>query len=79
MPNKKPSIETTLHVNRTICDGAAMCALKAPHLISLDRWGFPLITDKPLPAGKLTSEATKAINACPRKALYLEQAKTKQP
>lgn len=57
-------------IDPTRCDGVGLCAIQAPDLIELDVWGFPLISDAPL-EGRLVKQASRAVSACPKRALYL--------
>lgn len=66
-----------LRINPTVCDGAAMCALKAPSLIRMDRWGFPIVNRTPLDTASLLTEAERAVAACPRKALFIANIQNK--
>lgn len=59
---------TRLRVDPVACDGIGQCALAAPELITLDRWGFPVL------AGGATQDpaaARRAVAACPRHALWV--------
>jgi len=47
-----------------------MCAHLAPDLITLDRWGCPIIPTRVLNVEEI-SQATKAVKGCPKKALHL--------
>lgn len=59
-----------LIVDPTRCDGVGICAIKAPDLISLDVWGFPLIAQEPL-SEDTSAQAQRAVAACPKKALMI--------
>lgn len=50
-----------------------MCAHLAPGLVSLDRWGYPLLPKEPLTS---TEERTagRAVKGCPHRALFLAAA-----
>lgn len=63
-----------LRIDPQACDGIGMCAHLAPDLISLDRWGYPLIPTRVLNVEEI-SQATKAVKGCPRKALHLSADK----
>lgn len=58
-----------LAIDPAACDGLGMCAHQAPDLIALDPWGYPVISGDELDAAQV-DQATRAIRACPRKALY---------
>ena len=60
----------TLRIDPQACDGIGMCAHLAPDLITLDRWGYPLIPTRVLNVEEV-AQATKAVKGCPRKALHL--------
>ena len=60
-----------LRVDPLACDGIGQCAMAASSIIHLDRWGYPVIpTGELSPADK--GRAARAVNACPRQALWLE-------
>lgn len=42
-------------------------------MLELDEWGYPMIADADLPE-HLRGDAERAISACPRLALRLEQS-----
>lgn len=73
-----------LRVDMVACEGIGQCALVAPGLVELDRWGFPVLVDDRRPAGaarggRVRSDrshdaaARRAVRACPRRALWLEE------
>jgi ferredoxin len=62
-----------LAVDPIACDGRGLCAELLPGLITLDDWGFPIISGCDLPPS-LRREATTVVRLCPRLALRLEQA-----
>jgi sulfoxide reductase heme-binding subunit YedZ len=59
-----------LRVNPIACSGHGLCAELLPELIALDRWGYPLLADQPVPAS-LARRATRAVTDCPVLALRL--------
>lgn len=61
-----------LTVNMTICDGRGLCAEVLPELITLDDWGFPIITGPVSP--DLSDVAEEAVRLCPRLALRITGA-----
>ena len=69
---------TRLRLDPIACDGVGMCAHLAPSLISLDPWGFPLLADGGL-GPREQREAQRAVNGCPRRALFLEKAAASAP
>ncbi len=61
-----------LSVDPIACDGRGLCAELLPGLISLDDWGFPVISAADVPAG-LRAEAAAVVRLCPRLALRLHR------
>ncbi|HEX6549005.1 MAG TPA: ferredoxin [Candidatus Dormibacteraeota bacterium] len=59
-----------LWIDRTRCDGSALCAELAPELVRLDDWGYPIIAPGPVP-DHLLEHARRAVNQCPVLALKL--------
>jgi ferredoxin len=62
-----------LVIDPIACDGRALCAELLPELITLDDWGFPVITSGDIPAG-LDKEAMAVARLCPRLALRVKPA-----
>jgi len=62
-----------LIVDPISCTGHGVCADLLPGLITLDQWGYPLITDEPVPAA-LASRARRSVTDCPALALRLARA-----
>ena len=60
-----------LRVNPIACTGHGMCAELLPELITLDRWGYPVVAARPVP-GPLTAHARRAAAVCPTLALLIE-------
>ncbi len=60
-----------LRINPIACDAHGVCADLFPEFITLDPWGFPVITTEPVP-DELISHARRAVTACPTLALRLE-------
>ena len=72
-----------LRVDMVACEGIGQCALVAPDLVGLDRWGYPVLLagsdgDGGTGAGVRDDDAAarRAVRACPRRALWLEEAAT---
>lgn len=66
-----PDRSQRLMIDPTRCDGVGICTIKAPTLIELDVWGFPVISEEPLDAQTM-KQAQRAVAACPKKALFLQ-------
>jgi len=62
-----------LRVNPTLCTGFGYCAEIVPELISLDDWGYPIVDQSPIDKENLNQHAKRAVAACPRLALLLEE------
>jgi ferredoxin len=62
-----------LHVNPIACTGHGLCAELLPEMISLDPWGYPVLTpeDGRVPRW-LAGHARRAVAACPTLALLAE-------
>jgi ferredoxin len=61
---------TRLRVDRVACSGHGLCAELLPELVALDEWGYPVVTDTPVP-GRLVRAARRAVADCPALALRL--------
>jgi ferredoxin len=60
-----------LAVDMIACDGHGLCAELLPGFVTLDDWGFPVVSEGELPAS-LRKEAAAVVRLCPRLALRLE-------
>ena len=61
-----------LVVNPIACEAVGVCVHLAPDLVTLDRWGYPVLSAKPLDARDVRL-AKRAVSGCPRQALGLTQ------
>jgi ferredoxin len=59
--------KAALTVDASLCDGVGICALVAPDLVTLDRWGFPVIDAEA--DATLVRQAKRAAKACPHRAM----------
>ncbi len=59
-----------IQVDRTICAGHAICAMKAPTLFELDEEGFCISDGRQVPPG-MEVEAENAADYCPERAITL--------
>jgi ferredoxin len=59
-----------LRVNPIACSGHGLCAELLPELITLDKWGYPVLDGRPVPA-HLDRAARRAVAGCPALALLL--------
>ena len=66
-----PAATPTLRIDPSVCDGVGICAHLAPDLITVDSWGYPIISPDPVESGSERRQAQAAVRACPRKALHL--------
>lgn len=60
-----------LRVNPILCNGAGFCAEMFSERITLDDWGYPVISDEAIAGDELTRLANKTVRVCPRHALSL--------
>ncbi len=60
-----------LRLNPVACDGIGICAHLAPALVTVDSWGYPILSPDALD-DRSRRQAESAIAACPRKALFVE-------
>ncbi|MHB8185209.1 MAG: ferredoxin [Dermatophilaceae bacterium] len=63
-------MDERLRVNPVLCSGHGLCAELLPEQITLDEWGYPILSDKPVPTG-LRKLARRAVTDCPALALVL--------
>jgi ferredoxin len=59
-----------LRVNPILCSGHGLCAELLPEQISLDEWGYPILSDQPVPQA-LRKLARRVVTDCPALALAL--------
>lgn len=64
---------TRLVVDWTRCEGHGLCHALVPELVDLDEWGFPIISDRDVPAD-LVGHLRRAAKSCPALALRVEAA-----
>lgn len=62
-----------LQVDPVACDGRGLCADLLPELVTLDEWGYPMVSAQPVPP-YLDKHARRAVAACPTLALRLSAA-----
>jgi ferredoxin len=60
-----------LRIDPGVCDGVGICAHLAPDLITVDSWGYPILSIEPLSTGSARRQAGAAVSACPRRALHI--------
>jgi ferredoxin len=66
-------VNEKLRVNPIACSGHGVCAELLPELISLDEWGYPIVSGQPVPV-RLARQARRAVSNCPALALRLAPA-----
>ena len=66
-------MDQRLRVNPILCTGHGLCAELLPDQITLDEWGFPLLSYQPVPKS-LRKLARRAVTDCPALALMLVEA-----
>jgi ferredoxin len=71
LPLPGDAAQPRLLVDWTRCAGHGLCARLVPELIQLDRQGYPVFLDMPVPFW-LEREARQAVAMCPALALRVE-------
>jgi ferredoxin len=66
-------VRRRIRVNPILCNGYGYCAEIVPELISLDDWGFPIVSNSTIHDEKVLHLAERAVATCPRLALLLEE------
>ena len=64
-----------ISIDPAACDAHGYCAELLPEAITLDEWGYPIVTGMPLPA-ELMAAAKRAARDCPRRAITLREKKS---
>ncbi|MGH9020637.1 MAG: ferredoxin [Acidimicrobiales bacterium] len=64
-----------LRVDPILCDGFGHCAELAPELVTVDEWGYPVISREATPLSNRAEleSARYAVRGCPRRALRIER------
>jgi len=57
-----------LRVDFIACDGRGLCAEVLPQLITLDDWGFPIVSDRDVPPRLLARRARNRPVVSPARA-----------
>jgi ferredoxin len=65
--------ETEMQVDFIACEGHGLCAELLPELVTLDEWGYPVVSAGPVPVAAL-ARARRAVADCPVLALRLAAA-----
>ncbi len=58
-----------LQVDWPSCEARGLCAELLPEVVSLDEWGYPVVTGDV--TRRALADAREAVRACPRLALRL--------
>ncbi|MCV2393081.1 ferredoxin [Actinotalea sp. M2MS4P-6] len=72
--SRAPAVTMRLRVDPVACEGVGLCAQVAGRVVELDRWGYPVIEAELDARG--VKAAQRAVRACPRRAMWLEEADT---
>ena len=67
-----------LAVDLIACDGRGLCAELLPELITLDDWGYPLLSGHAVPA-ELRGEASAVVQLCPGSRCGWKQVRPDAP
>ena len=65
-------------VDPIACEAYGYCAELLGEIITLDEWGYPIVSGGPVPMA-LVSLAEKAARDCPRRALLLTETQSGGP
>ncbi len=71
MTGRTGDVGARLSVDFIACAGRGLCAEALPELVTLDDWGFPIVSDQAVPS-RLLADARETARACPKLALRLE-------
>ena len=72
------SLRRRLRIDPTLCEGYGYCAELVPELISLDDWGFPIVSSRDIDDEGLLNLSRRAVATCPRLALMIEETVTRE-
>ncbi len=61
-----------IRVNPITCEAHGVCAELLPEMIGKDPWGYPIVSDQPVPPS-LLKLARRAEASCPTLALIVER------
>lgn len=64
-----------LRVNPIACKAHGVCIEMLPELVGRDPWGYPVVSEQPVPE-RLLGLAKRAVEACPTLALLLTDTGT---
>jgi ferredoxin len=62
-------------IDPVACDAYGYCAELLPEAISLDEWGYPIVSDRAVPP-HLEALANRAARDCPKRAITVGHKKT---
>ncbi len=65
--------ERRMRVDPIKCNGYGYCAEIIPERVTLDDWGFPIVSMEPIAGDEMLSLARRAVATCPRLALMIEE------
>jgi ferredoxin len=63
-----------LRVDPTLCEGYGYCAEIVPELITVDDWGYPIVSRREIETDDVLKLARRAVATCPRLALLIEES-----
>jgi len=77
---KRRSVSYLLRVDPVLCDGFGHCVELAPELVTLDEWGYPILSSEPFPRSHtdFLESARHAVRGCPRSALTLQTIRSSE-
>jgi len=67
-----------LRVNPIACEAHGVCLELLPELLGADPWGYPVVSEHPVP-DRLLGHARRAVESCPTLALLLVEETGAEP
>jgi ferredoxin len=61
-----------VQVDPIACEAYGYCSELLGEMVTLDEWGYPIVSDEPVPHA-LVAMAKKAARDCPRRAFMLTE------
>ncbi len=69
----RKNVASQLVLDETKCDGHGICTMRCPELISLDDWGYAVISDEATAERVTIAHARRAVRSCPEGALEIRE------
>lgn len=69
----RENVASQLTLDGSKCDGHGICTMRCPERISLDDWGYAVISDEAIVDRVTITRARRAVRSCPEGALELRE------